>query len=189
MAVGWSAASPDSFGRGKRFPSSKVVLKKQRLRIMEAMQTFDVTPYIFGYGYRQFVGISRLNSLVISCNEYATSHGMPLLRIEGGRKKLRPQCNHLRLWGKRRHVYPKLLIHNVTKEKKGLWKSTDVEVWKKKLCVCLVGRKQTEDVGNKVISYGLCRNVTEVKINTVGLTIGSISLCGAIHTVLNSPYK
>jgi len=51
---------------------------------MEVMQTFDVTPYIFGYGYRQFVGISHLNSLVNSYSEYATSHGMRLLRTAGG---------------------------------------------------------------------------------------------------------
>lgn len=57
------------------------------------------------------------------------------------------------------------------------------------MCVCLVGRKQTEDVGNKVKSYGLCRNTTKVKINTVGLTIGNISLFGAINKLLYSPYK
>jgi len=35
-----------------------------------------------------------------------------------------------------------------------------------------VGRKKAEYIGNKVISYGLCRNATEVNMNTVGLTIG-----------------
>jgi hypothetical protein len=51
----------------------------------------------------------------------------------------------------------------------------------------MFGGKKTEDVGNKVISFGLCRNATEVKINTAGLTIGNISLCGATHTCLYSP--
>ena len=42
--------------------------------------------------------------------------------------------------------------------------------------------QKAEGAGNKVITYGLCRNATEVKMNTVGLTIGrSHYVVGSIH--------
>jgi len=45
-----------------------------------------------------------------------------------------------------------------------------------------VERKQAEDVGNNVISYDLCRNAAEVKMNIVGLTIGrSHYVVGSTH--------